>query len=173
MKPPPPNFWRLVVEFLQYDKRVWSVSRTMRIIYWARLALAALPLVAGLIVFDAATSWPRTPKGYDPNDTGEEHLVLQREFKTEQERNREIQQDFKEVLSELQKDLREMQSRQQHIEQSFDTGLKILGYIATILGAISMVFIGQLVTHLTNLRLRKELAQTNKKTDVEYQRNEQ
>jgi len=140
---------RLVLEFFAWET-IWGASSLLRVIYWSRMLLLCVPIVAALTVIDVAVSWPR-------ETDGEEHLVLQREFQMEQQRNREVQQDLRLVIDltrsevrELQRGQNKLENFQQRIEEKFDLGAKILG-------AICSVLIGQLISYLLNIRLKREL----------------
>lgn len=147
---------QVVMEFFAWEA-IWGASAVLRAIYWTRMLLLCVPIVAALTIVEAVWLWPRA------SETGEEHLVTRRELGIVQERNREVQSDLRQSIEAARVDVRDLQNRQgklenfqQRIEEKFDLGAKILG-------AICSVLIGQLISYLLNIRLRRELRAMNQR----------
>lgn len=142
----------VVVEFFTYEA-AWAASSTMKFIFFSRLAALIMTVGAGILLTESAVVW---------SSNGEEHLVLQREFRVEQERNREIHKDLREEAALSRKilyDLMMSQSRDEEfkkrIEEKFDVGMKILWSMCSLL-------IVQVVIPLLRVGLRRELAKAAK-----------
>jgi len=138
-----PQSLGLIMDFFTWET-FWGASAMLKAIYWGRLLLLCLPLVASLTVVDAIRSWPRD------TETGEEHLVLQREFRIVDERNREVQKELKEGLAATRQEVQALQFRQARFEEKFDV-------VAKMLGAMCCLLIGQFVIPLLKLGLRREI----------------
>lgn len=139
---------RVVVEFFSYEA-AWAASSMMRFLFFSRLAAFVVTVGAVIAITQASTVW---------SSNGEEHLVMQREFRAEQERNKEAHKELREEAAISRKvlyDLMISQSKDEEfkkrIEEKFDAGMKILWSMCSLL-------IVQVIIPLMRMGLRRELA---------------
>lgn len=142
---------QVVIEFFTWEA-IWGASAMLKAIYYSRIVLMAVPLVAALALIHSVQTWPEQR----PSD-GEERLVLQGEFRASQERDREIQQELRSEVASQREQIRDLWLRQtkseefqRRIEDKFDLGMKVLWAMCSLL-------IVQVVVPLLKVGLQREI----------------
>ncbi len=126
--------------------------------FFCRAVVLSIELVAIFLLAQSIAEWPAAAAKV----TGEEMLVMQGEFQAAQERDREVQRDLRNEVSMLWVKFYEMRDRMtqaeaydKRMEEKFDSGVKILWGISSLL-------ILQVIVPLARLLLTREINRVGK-----------
>ena len=150
----------LVIEFFSYET-IWAASSTLKMIYWLKTLLMGGAVAMASVLIAAAVQWPRggevqVAQKYHPNDTGEERLVMQGEFRSTQERNREVQSEMREAINATRAEVAAMRKKQDGFDAFQARIEEKLNIWTTVMGIGFSAVITQLIAYLLNMRLRKD-----------------